>query len=104
DEMGTLTVGINTMCPGPLHVWALVWDEQGGVEPQNADSLYISLDGSEESAWLYGCDTADETDFTWWWLPVRAWTMTECGHDPLVYAVSAGDHQIVVRSREGGIG
>ncbi|MCX4244983.1 hypothetical protein [Paraliomyxa miuraensis] len=102
DEMGTVTVEVTTTCEGPLYLWALVWDESAGDEPNNADSLYLSVDGSEETTWLYGCSTV--ADYTWWWLPVQTWAGNGCTHTPLWYEVEAGTHSIVVRNREGGVG
>jgi hypothetical protein len=103
-EMGTLTLTFTTACAGPLHLWALVWDASGGVDPDNADSIYVQVDDGEEQAWLYGCDTAGP-DQRWHWLPVRAWTMNACAHDPFVVeGLAAGEHTIVVRGREGGTG
>jgi hypothetical protein len=104
SEMGTLTMTFATTCEGPLHLWALVWDAFGGVDPENADSLYVQVDGGEEQAWLYGCVT-DGVNETWHWLPMEAWTMTQCQHDPFVVeTLAAGEHSIVIRSREGGAG
>jgi hypothetical protein len=104
SEMGTLTMTFATTCEGPLHLWALVWDAVGGVDPENADSLYVQVDGGEERPWLYGCVT-DGPDQLWHWLPVEAWTMAECGHEPFVIeTLAAGEHSIVIRSREGGAG
>lgn len=104
SEMGTLTMTFATTCEGPLHLWALVWDAYGGVDPENADSLYVQVDGGEEQAWLYGCVT-DGPNETWHWLPVESWTMTQCQHDPFVVETLApGEHSIVIRSREGGVG
>lgn len=103
-EMGTLTLSFSTTCEGPLHLWAMVWDSMGGIDPENADSIYVQVDGGEERAWLYGCDT-DGPDMLWHWLAVRAWTMNGCDHDPFVVeALPAGDHTIVLRGREGGVG
>jgi hypothetical protein len=103
-EMGTLTLSFTTTCEGPLHVWALVWDANGGNDPDNADSIYVQVDGGEEQAWLYGCDT-DGPDQLWHWLPVLGWTMNGCEHDPFVVeTLPAGDHTIVIRGREGGVG
>jgi hypothetical protein len=76
----------------------------GGVDPENADSLYVQVDDGEERAWLYGCET-DGPDTQWHWLPVEAWTMTQCQHEPFVVeTLPAGEHTIVIRSREGGVG
>jgi hypothetical protein len=103
-EMGTLTLSFSTTCEGPLHLWAMVWDSSGGIDPENADSIYVQVDGGEEWPWLYGCDT-DGPDMMWHWLPVRAWTMEECDHEPFVVeGLPAGDHTVVIRGREGGVG
>lgn len=103
-EMGTLTLSFSTTCEGPLHLWALVWDANGGNDPDNADSVYVQVDDGEERAWLYGCDT-DGPDQEWHWLSLQAWTMNGCEHDPFVVeALPAGDHTIVIRGREGGVG
>jgi hypothetical protein len=103
-EMGTVTMTFTTTCEGPLHLWAAVWDANGGNDPDNADSIYVQVDDGEERAWLYGCET-DGPDQLWHWLPVRAWTMNGCEHDPFVVeALPAGDHTIVIRGREGGVG
>lgn len=103
-EMGTLTLTFTTTCEGPLHLWALAWDANGGIDPDNADSIYVQVDDGVEQAWLYGCET-DGPDQLWRWLPVEAWTMTDCAHDPFVVdALPAGDHTIVFRGREGGVG
>jgi len=103
-EMGTVTMTFTTTCEGPLHLWALVWDSMGGIDPENADSIYVQVDDGEERAWLYGCDT-DGPNERWHWLPVEAWTMTQCDHDPFVVeTLPAGEHTIVIRGREGGVG
>jgi hypothetical protein len=70
SEMGTVTMAFTTRCDGPLHLWALVWDAIGGPSMENADSLYVSVDGGEEQAWLYGCVTEEDVDTRWRWLPV----------------------------------
>ncbi len=104
SEMGTLTLTFATECEGPLHLWALVWDAYGGIDPENADSIYVQVDDGEERAWLYGCVT-DGANEQWHWLPVEGWTETGCDHEPLVVEdVPAGEHRIVIRSREGGVG
>jgi hypothetical protein len=103
-EMGTLTLEFTTTCDGPLHLFAMVWDANGGVDPDNADSVYVQIDDDEEQAWLYGCDT-DGPDQLWHWLPMKAWTMTQCDHDPfMVESLPAGVHTITFRGREGGVG
>jgi hypothetical protein len=103
-EMGTLTLSFTTTCEGPLHLFAMVWDSNGGIEPENADSVYVQIDDEEEQAWLYGCDT-DGPDQLWHWLPMKAWTMTECDQEPLmVESLPAGEHTITFRGREGGVG
>jgi hypothetical protein len=104
SEMGTLTMTFTTTCDGPLQLWALVWDSVGGPTPENADSIYVSIDGVEEQPWLYGCVTEAGVNEQWRWLPVEAWTMTQCGHEPVASDLVAGEHTIVVRSREGGSG
>jgi hypothetical protein len=103
DEQGTLTMTITTTCDGPLHLWALVWDSVGGPTNENADSLYISVDGGDEHIWLYGCRTEEGADQLWRWLSVES-LISECDHEPVVFDVAAGEHTIVVRSREGGTG
>lgn len=102
EEMGTVTMEFTTNCPGPVYLFGLVWDLTGGNETENADSLYISIDGGEEQVWLYGCSTAEGTDQTWWWLPIEAWSMSNCDHLPLELDLDAGDHTIVLRNREPG--
>lgn len=103
-EMGTLTLSFSTTCEGPLYLWALVWDSMGGIDPENADSIYVQVDGGQEWPWLYGCDT-DGPGELWHWLQVRAWTMEACEHDAFVVeGLPAGDHTVVIRGREGGVG
>lgn len=103
-EMGTLTLEFTTTCEGPLHLFGMVWDANGGIEPDNADSIYVQVDDEEEQAWLWGCDT-DGPDQRWHWLPIRAWTMTGCEQDPFVVeSLPAGLHTITFRGREGGVG
>ena len=103
-EMGTLTLSFSTTCEGPLYLWGYVWDSSGGVDPENADSLYVQVDAGEEQAWLYGCET-DGPDMLWHWLAVEAWSMNGCEHEPFaVETLPAGDHTIVIRGREGGTG
>src|SRR5690606_8276372 len=87
---------------GPLFLWALVWDSTGGVEPENADSLYVGVEGGDEQARLYGCATEQGVDERWWWLPVQRWTMTGCDHEPMVLELPAGEHSVAIRTREGG--
>jgi len=102
-EMGTMTVEFTTTCAGPVYLWALVWDHSGGVEPDNPDSLYVSVDGGPERPWLYGCGTAEETDMRWWWLAIDAWEGDACEHDPLDLDLPAGTHTVVIRNRESGV-
>lgn len=102
-EEGTLTLSFSTTCAGPIYLWALVWDSLGGVDMENADSLYYSVDGGEEQAWNYGCFT-DGTDERWWWLPLDSWSMTDCDHNPFELMLPVGEHTIVVRNREAGGG
>lgn len=105
SEMGTVTMAFTTTCDGPLHLWALVWDSIGGETMDNADSIYVSVDGGEEQAWLYGCHSEEGVNTQWRWLPVEAWTMTQCDHAAFVIdSLPAGEHSIVVRGREGGSG
>ncbi len=102
-EEGTVTVSFTTTCGGPVYLWALVWDIDGGPDPENADSLYVSVDGGEESAWLYGCGTDDAIDSRWWWLPIDAWTEADCDHTPLMLDLPAGAHTVTLRNREAGV-
>jgi len=103
-EMGTLTLELTTTCEGPIHMWAMVWDANGGIDPENADSIYVQLDDYEERAWIYGCDT-DGPDMLWHWLSVRAWNEDGCEHEPYVIeSLPVGEHTITIRGREGGVG
>ncbi len=102
-DMGTMTMEFSTTCAGPIYVWALVWDHNGGIEPENPDSLYITIDDGEEQTWIYGCGTDEDTDMRWWWLPVDAWSGSECDHAPLELDLPEGDHTIVIRNREDGV-
>lgn len=104
EEMGTVTLEFTTTCAGPIYMWALLWDQTGGNEMDNADSLYFALDGGEEQTWLYGCSTTEGTDETWWWLGAETWAMSGCDHQPLELELPAGDHTLVIRNREPGAG
>jgi hypothetical protein len=101
-EQGSLTLSFTLACDGPLHMFALVWDMTGSNEPENADSLYISVDGGEEVTWLYGCSTVADDDERWWWLPIEVWTMSNCDHVPIELDLAAGEHTITLRNREQG--
>lgn len=102
-EMGTLTLTFTTTCDGPLHLWAMVWDANGGIDPENADSVYYQVDEQEEQAWIWGCDT-DGPDQMWHWLPMQQWT-EECEQEPFVIeSLPAGEHTLVFRGWEGGVG
>ncbi|MCA9706852.1 MAG: hypothetical protein KDK70_13450 [Myxococcales bacterium] len=103
-EAGTLTLSFTTNCGGPLYVFGLLWDATGGSDTENADSLYLSIDGGEELTWLYGCSTVTGVDDQWYWLPLEQWTMANCEHLPPELDLPAGDHTIVVRNREQGAG
>lgn len=104
SEMGTVTMTFDTTCEGPLYLWALVWDVAGGVDPDNADSIYVQVDDGEEQAWLYGCETNGLNE-RWHWLPMEGWTMTQCEHEPFfLESLPAGTHTVVLRGREGGMG
>lgn len=103
-EQGTLTLQFSTECDGPIHMWALVWDSVGGVEMDNADSLYFTIDDQDEQTWLYGCNTPGSSMGQWLWQSMDAWTEEGCFHDLLDLELLAGDHTIVFRNREGGMG
>lgn len=102
-EQGTLLLEFSTECDGPIYLWALVWDMVGGTM-DNADSLYFTIDDGDEQTWLYGCTTPGSSQGQWSWIGMEAWTEDGCFHDPLALELAAGDHTILFRNREGGMG
>lgn len=102
-EMGTLTLAFETTCAGPVFFSALLWDYSGGIDPDNPDSLYFTIDDGEEQTWLYGCRTEEDTDQRWWWLPLEAWGGSACDHALLDLELAAGPHTLVIRNREAGL-
>jgi len=103
--LGTLTLEFVTECRGPIYLWTLVWDQVGGSETNNADSLYVTTDEDEEFTWQYGCNTpASATEGRWAWLPIQVGAEEGCEQVDLALEFEAGEHTIVFRNREDGAG
>lgn len=103
--LGTLTLEFATECSGPVYLWTFAWDEVGGTETDNADSFYVMIDEDEEFTWQYGCNTpASAAQGRWAWLPIQVGAEEGCEQLDLALDLEAGDHAIVYRNRENGVG
>ncbi|MEX1361496.1 MAG: hypothetical protein AB1Z98_00095 [Nannocystaceae bacterium] len=113
---GSLTLSFDLECGGPLFLWALVYDLLGDEamvqNPENpsspfagdnADSLFVAVDGQEQP-WLYGCNTPADETYVWQWSEIQASPEEDCDHVDLELDLPPGGHTIVIRNRESGMG
>lgn len=115
---GDLTLEFDLECGGPLFLWALVFDLLGDEavvqDPQdrsqefagdNADSLFVTIDDQEqEQPWLYGCNTPADATYLWQWSQIEASPEQDCNQVALDLDLLPGEHTIVIRNRESGMG
>lgn len=105
QDAGTVTFTFELECDHEVILQGLVWDRFAGFDPQNPDSFYISVDDEDpEGLFPYGCQTQGNEDSLWSWEPVVPLVDEVCGEIPGVYSLSAGEHTVRLRNREGGFG
>lgn len=107
EDEGTITFEFEVECDYEVIVHGLVWDRFDGFGmPSNPDSYFVVIDDDDkgELLWPYGCQTVDQGDALWAWLPIVPIADKACGEAPLVLSLEAGTHTIELRNREGGGG
>lgn len=111
EGVGTATFPFDAACEGRLFFWGLVWDENDGINQNNADSFYFTFDEvpttNSGMVWLYGCGTEGMPDGSWSWQPlanvVEIDNQNGCVDgdiDPPQF--TAGPHDLVLLNRESG--
>ena len=98
---GSATLAFTLPCSGAFRLGALVWDRyEGGSNPGNADSFYVSVDGQPFFEWVYGCTTGGQGDARWSWQWVR--TYSPCAEEDFVAELDSGTHTLTFLNREAG--
>jgi hypothetical protein len=74
---------------------------EAGVNQNDPDSFYVSVDGGSEVTWFYGCDTFGN-DEVWSWEQVDDNELGAQCDDAVVLVVTldAGMHTVRLRNRE----
>lgn len=86
------------MCSNTFYAWGLVRDQNPGPNRLgDPDSFYISLDGSPELLWEYGCAFEDGSP-PWRWVPINP--LDSCDAGPMDLPLDAGEHDLTLINAE----
>ena len=103
EELGGFAeITFEVPCEGSYQIWGLVWDSHPGGHyyEDDPDSFFISVDGTQEATWIYGCQWIGSTS-AWQWHDIRHWPEpSTCTSYAYVWQLRAGKHVIKVRDRE----
>lgn len=99
---GTIAFTFELPCATSVEIHALVRDAIAGVQPDDPDSYFVSVDRQPEEIWTYGCATGRLGNDTWLWQRLAVTSRAECDAEPLAFDLDAGPHELVLRNRESG--
>lgn len=99
EGIGTVTFHIELQCEATVYAWGLVLDPVPGDNPsEDPDSFNISIDGSIEGLWEYGC-AFEGSATNWRWAPIHP--IEPCSRTPFGLGAAEGPHSLIVRNGEG---
>lgn len=101
EEQGTVTFSVHVPCEDEYVVWGRVGDINDGVNQNDPDSFYVSVDGGAEITWFYGCQTSGNNE-VWSWEQVKDNELGAQCDDAvdLVVTLDTGVHTVRMRNRE----
>ena len=106
-NQGRATFSVNLPQAGRYYAWGLVWEDHVGGDRGDADSFFVYVDDGEEKLWHFGCGNerhpGPQVFGHWRWqrMLVMPNADSDCELRDLAFRLSAGEHRIVVRNREG---